>query len=771
MLAVSRAVRRCQVPGDQMPALSGSLAGAGGALSEDFSLPGARARFAVGSRIAGYVLEEQIGRGGMAMVFCARDERLGRPVALKIMAPALASDEAFRRRFIGESRKAASVDDPHIIPVHEAGEADGVLFIAMRYVRGGDVGSLVRNSGPLQPARVAAIVSPVASALDAAHAAGLVHRDVKPANMLLDVRSGRPDHIYLSDFGLAKQALSSVALTRSGQFLGTLYYSGPEQIEGKPVDGRTDQYALACSAFELLTGSPPFVHDQVPALMWAHMAQPPPRLTARRPDLPPAADAVLAKALAKAPADRYATCRDFGEALRRAFGLAPYDPDPGNVAPVWHPPTEVAYAGAAKPPSLPEPVTKTAHDASRQSPDDHAAAATAAEPAFEAERQARDKAELEAQEDRTRSIRVEGDPAGASDQLAALLPVRERNSGTEHPDTVPPGGPPTAEFLRPAATSMAPPGSAASRAGTAYVVCGSDGAITPIDLVARTAGTPISVGRRPGAIAIAPDGRTAYVCSRAEGTLTPVDLVAGTAREPIRIGRGPCAIAITPDGQIAVVAGIGARTATVTLMRLASCVAEPPIKIGSAPAAIAVTPDGATALLADGEAATVIPVSLPSGDVGDVIRIGSIPSAIAVAPDGATAYVASRYYGTIVPIDLATRTVRDRISLASATRLVPAESGNITTAIAITPDGTTAYIARGSAELGTVIPADLPSGAARSPIRVGRGPSAIAITADGMTAYVTNSTDGTVTPVDVATGFAAAPIQVGRRPEAIAIAR
>ena len=203
--------------------------------------------FTAGSRIAGYRLETEIGRGGMAVVFRARDERLGRLVALKILAPALAADEAFRQRFIRESRAAAAVDDPHIIPVFEAGEADGVLFIAMRYVSGGDVRTLLDSIGPLPAGRAAAIISPVASALDAAHAAGLVHRDVKPANMLVDTRSGRPDHVYLSDFGLSKAAASPRGLTGTGQFLGTLEYIAPEQLEGKPVDGRADEYALACA--------------------------------------------------------------------------------------------------------------------------------------------------------------------------------------------------------------------------------------------------------------------------------------------------------------------------------------------------------------------------------------------------------------------------------------------------------------------------------------------------------------------------------------------
>ena len=282
------------------------------------------AGFAAGSWLGGYRLEEQVGAGGMAVVFRARDERLDRLVALKIMTPVMGSDEMFRQRFIRESRAAAAVDDPHIIPVYEAGEVGHVLFIAMRFVRGGDVRSLLRREGPLPPERVASIISPVASALDAAHAAGLVHRDVKPANILLDRRPGRPDHVYLSDFGLSKSAEVSLGLTAAGQFLGTPDYTAPEQIEGLPVDGRTDQYALACAVFELLTGQAPFHRSESFAAIWAHLNKPPPSLAERRPELPPAADLVMAKALAKAQADRYQTCWQFADALRDALGLPPY---------------------------------------------------------------------------------------------------------------------------------------------------------------------------------------------------------------------------------------------------------------------------------------------------------------------------------------------------------------------------------------------------------------------------------------------------------------
>jgi serine/threonine-protein kinase len=283
-------------------------------------LPG---RLAPGSQLAGYRVEEEIGRGGMAVVYRAYDDHLDRRVALKVLAPDLARDEVFRARFIQESRIAAAADHPNIIPVFSAGEADGVLYIAMRYVPDGDVRSLIDRVGPLPAARACALIAQAASALDAAHARGLVHRDVKPTNMLLEIspRTSRPDHLYLSDFGLAKPSAAATGLTATGQFFGTVDYVAPEQIQGDPLDGRTDQYALACAAFEMLSGSPPFQREKGMAVISAQLSEPPPSLSARVPGLPAAADRVIAKALAKSPADRYDRCLDFAEALLAACRL------------------------------------------------------------------------------------------------------------------------------------------------------------------------------------------------------------------------------------------------------------------------------------------------------------------------------------------------------------------------------------------------------------------------------------------------------------------
>ena len=311
---------------------------------------GPLAGLTAGSRVAGYLLEKLVGVGGMAVVFRARDERLGRVVALKL----LAGDEVVRKRFIREARAVAAVDHPHIIPVYEAGEAAGVLFIAMRFVAGDDLRVLLGREGALRPRRAAAFISPVASALDAAHDAGLVHRDVKPANMLVDTAPGRPEHVYLSDFGVARGVMSSSGLTRAGQFLGTPDYAAPEQISGRDVDGRADQYALACVAYTLLSGSVLFRREVPMAVLYAHLSVPPPRLTTVRPELPGTVNLVLARALAKEPDDRYDSCGAFADALREALGLEPYDSSrPPGAVPTLSASRSAATAPLTLPPDSP----------------------------------------------------------------------------------------------------------------------------------------------------------------------------------------------------------------------------------------------------------------------------------------------------------------------------------------------------------------------------------------------------------------------------------
>jgi hypothetical protein len=268
----------------------------------------------VGETFGSYSIEEVLGRGGMGTVFRATQRRLGRKVALKVIAPALADDEEFRARFLRESQLVASLDHPHVIPIYDADEVDGVLYLAMRYVDGSSLRDRIRSRGRLSPGETLRTAEQIGGALDAAHEAGLVHRDVKPGNILL----ARPaDHAYLCDFGLAKRT-SSVSTTQTGSFLGSVDYCAPEQIQGSPVDARTDVYSLGCVLFHCLTGQLPYRRETEFAVLHAHLEEPPPKVSDVVPELPSSLDRVLATALAKDPADRPQTAG----ALATAFGQA-----------------------------------------------------------------------------------------------------------------------------------------------------------------------------------------------------------------------------------------------------------------------------------------------------------------------------------------------------------------------------------------------------------------------------------------------------------------
>jgi hypothetical protein len=280
-----------------------------------------------GTEVSRYRVEELVARGGMGLVYRARDVRLDRQVALKVLSPELSGDERFRERFVRESRLTAAVDHPHVIPVYEADEWNGLLFLAMRFVRGVDLHTILARTGRLDADTALPLLTQAGAALDAAHEIGLVHRDVKPGNFML--AGAQPDrvppgtHVYLTDFGLTKRATSVSGLTRTGQFLGSLHYVAPEQIRGEEVDPRTDVYALACVAFEMFTGRPPFRQDQDAALLWAHMSIPPPRVTDERPDLPDELDDVLARGLAKDAGERPASAGEFVSEVRDALGARP----------------------------------------------------------------------------------------------------------------------------------------------------------------------------------------------------------------------------------------------------------------------------------------------------------------------------------------------------------------------------------------------------------------------------------------------------------------
>jgi Protein kinase domain/Domain of unknown function (DUF4328) len=281
---------------------------------------------AIGTVVAGYRIVAPVSRGGMGVVYRAEEVGLGgRPVALKLLSPALAGDPAFRERFLREMRVAAAIDHPNIVPVYRAGDEQGRLYIAMRYVDAFDLRRVLHAEGRLTAGRTIIVLEQVARALDAAHARGLVHRDVKPGNILLLPPATREDaeHVYLVDFGIARSASDDLSISGAGPFIGTPRYAAPEQVAGQPVDGRTDGYALGCVLYECLTGRPPFPAGSNEALLFAHLEAAPPQVTAERPELPPAIDRVVQRAMAKAKQDRFMSCRELIAAARGALAPAP----------------------------------------------------------------------------------------------------------------------------------------------------------------------------------------------------------------------------------------------------------------------------------------------------------------------------------------------------------------------------------------------------------------------------------------------------------------
>ncbi len=288
----------------------------------------------VGYQFGGYVIKSLVGRGGMGVVYAAEHTTLQRRVALKVIVPEMAEDEAFRDRFLREARLAASLRHPNIIDIYDAGQVDGELYLAMRFVEGASLATVLRLAGRLEPDRALPILAKVAGALDEAHANGLVHRDVKPDNVLLGGPSARrpSEEVFLTDFGLVRPIDARAGATRVGAVLGTLSYMAPEMLDGSAVDGRSDQYSLACVLYECLVGQVPFDRELDAAVLMAHLTVPPPPVTAARPDLPARLDTVVARGMAKRKEDRYGSCVELIDAALAALSGSAIERD---APPVW----------------------------------------------------------------------------------------------------------------------------------------------------------------------------------------------------------------------------------------------------------------------------------------------------------------------------------------------------------------------------------------------------------------------------------------------------
>jgi serine/threonine protein kinase len=274
---------------------------------------------APGSSFAGYEVESVVGAGGIGILYRARQLKLDLPVALNLVESDVARDPIIRERLRREARAVAALDHPNVVPLYEAGEDGGTVFIATRWVEGTELGTLIHDEGPLEPGRAARTAAQIAAALQVAHDHGLVHRDIKPSNVILTSE----DHVYVTDFGLAKRAGTAAGLTRADQMLGTVDYIAPEQVEGSEPDARGDVYALACVLYEMLAGEAPFAsHKGGMAKMWAQVNAEPQPVRERRPDVPPALEDVIALGLSKTPEDR-PTAAAFRTMVLRAVGETP----------------------------------------------------------------------------------------------------------------------------------------------------------------------------------------------------------------------------------------------------------------------------------------------------------------------------------------------------------------------------------------------------------------------------------------------------------------
>ena len=568
-----------------------------------------------GSVLGDFRIEGELGHGGMGVVYRATQLSLGRPVALKVIASALTDEGGFRDRFVRESRLAASLDHPNVIPVYAAGEHEGVLYIAMRFVEGTDLRALIRRERALDPLRAAGVIAQVASALDAAHESGLVHRDVKPANVLVASRGGG-EHVYLTDFGLTKRSASESSLTAAGEWVGTLDYVAPEQVRGDPVDSRADIYALGCVLYEMLTGQVPFPRENDLAKLWAHISDDAPSALELAPEGPPALAAVAERAMAKDPADRFAEAAMMG---RVALASVPGGADTGAraraaaAAAIVGAPTPGAASGRTR--AARTRLGRLSRLTAALSPGQ----ATGAGAAPGASRPRTDKPA------RRLAVLVAIALLAACAVTALLLalddePAQQPEPGAERPVRSSSAGVVTGAF--PVGDS---PGGVALGEGAVWVANTGDETVTRLDpRSGERVGSPIPVGEDPDAITVG--GGSVWVANFGDGTVSRIDPATNSAASPVAVGRGPTDLAF--GGGIVWVA-----TELDTVVRLDAETGRPagsPVRVKS---------DGSLAIgggrlwVSDREDGTVRSIDTQSSNVVDApIPIGASPADLAFGP-------------------------------------------------------------------------------------------------------------------------------------------
>ncbi|MGI8632369.1 MAG: protein kinase domain-containing protein [Solirubrobacterales bacterium] len=640
-----------------------------------------------GDTIAGYRIEEQAGQGGMGTVFRATQLRPERTVALKVISPGLAQDPDFQERFEREAQLAAAIEHPNVVPVYEVGEEDGLLFLVMRWVKGPDLRSLLLN-GPLEPGRAGRIVAQVAGALDAAHAAGLVHRDVKPANILVARAGSHDEHAYLTDFGLARLATSEGGPTKTGQWVGTVDFVAPEQIQGGDIDARADVYALGCVLYQAVAGAVPFPRDSDVAKMWAHLNENPTPLTESNPGITPSLDSVIERALAKDPADRFPSAGDLG---RGAEAAAAGDDLPGTERTVARGAAAPATGLSDEAPDADRPSQRPTERPSGPPTDAGRPPATADTAPVSAKRGGPPKGLIAA--GALLGVLV---LLGVVGLVAGIGPLGSDSAGSVVGDPIPVGGDPNAIAVGekaiwtadladntltridkesgevvgdPIKTGDEPSGVAVG-AGSVWVAALGDGAVERYDPnTGRRQGDPIRVGGQPANVTLGFDA--VWVPDFAGARVIRIDARSGKVTDRIKVGEGPIDIAIgagsvwvanveedtlsrinprsnrdsgedIPVGQSPESVAFGGGSVWVTSIRGdvlrrvdpgTSQIAGEPIPVGERPDEVDADDDNVWVVNQD--AGTLVRVDAKTAEVvGDPIEVGNRPSALAIGdPD------------------------------------------------------------------------------------------------------------------------------------------
>jgi serine/threonine-protein kinase len=762
----------------------------------------------VGDEFAGYRLRSVLGRGGMSVVFQAEHPRLGNVVAIKVLAPELASDDVFRTRFLEESRIAASMNHPNVIPIHDMGASDGLLYIVMRYVSGTDLRQMIKKRGRLQPEVAVFLLSQAARALDAAHAKGLVHRDVKPGNLLVERSNDDddPDHLYLADFGITKRVMTHTGLTSTGQFLGTVDYVAPEQIRGPSVLGTADQYSLGCVLYECLTGRVPFEKDMIPAIIWAHVEEDPVLPTALRPDLPPAVDEVFARVLAKQPGDRYRNCREFIEAARtvlgdRAAALGPPRPASGS-----HTPTEMGlsataidYPGALDAPSAPVPTGYAA-----ASPAGYAAASVA--PAYPAEPSAaapighpgelaHEKAASLVPETEAMFVGSQRPPRDSTiashRRQPAAAPPGDGDSGGSGGE--PPGahGPRRGMFRsrRAALTVLILAVAAAVAVPVALVVAASHGTkkggASPTQNAGSLAGThtaaaassapslavptvagTIQVGQSPSYIQIAPNGKFAYIANPGAGAIDVIDTANDRVSGTVKMPQGPPqSVSFSPDSRTAYVSVYTTNGSVhlIAFVNTATRAVTATVQVDNhTPDPSATSPDGRflyvpnhnTALSGADENVVDVIDTVSKTLVGD-IAVSANPHWVVFGKNGRF-YTTDHMSATVTVLNASTNAIIANIPV-----------GETPHSEAVSPDGS--RLAVTSFDGNVVFLINTATDKMIAQIPVGRNPLDIAYSPDGRYIYTANNEDNTVTVIDTADNLVIGQVRTGKAPTSISV--